>query len=318
MKEPVSVSIVVPTYNQAEVLKGLLASLEALQAHRPFEVLIVDDASVDHTREVVETWLRRGLPFGQRYLRLEKNSGPGGARNAGARAAAGDIVAFTDSDCRVDPHWLEHLVRGIHRDKNVIGAGGHVLPAAQVTPYARYMYLHRVLDPPPNLQYLVTCNCAIVRECFLEVGGFPEDLPMPGGEDIELSIQLWKRGGRFAFVPDALIHHEHRDTLRSFVRTWRNYGYGTGLATHRTLDSSELAGRPSENPNYWSIEYVLPLPRGRRVIWGAFKYHLAECRGHRFGPRRTLETLSLWAIERLAYGRGWRQGQQAAQRQKCR
>src|SRR5690606_8430727 len=144
----------------------------------------------------------------------------------------GEFVAFTDTDCVVSECWLSSLIAGFTND-TIAGVGGPVSPYNPESLFALYNTVNGTLQPIVSetfpVPYLVTCNCAYRRELLREAGGFPADIPTPGGEDVAASIALYKRGYRFDFAPDALVRHEFRDTWRSFMRTWRNYGFGCGL-----------------------------------------------------------------------------------------
>ena len=295
-------SVVVPTYNQRFLLEPLLEALARQVFDASFEVVIADDASTDDTEAFLASWLDADLPYARQYVRLPTNGGPGRARNAGARAARGGIIAFTDSDCRPHPDWLAHLVHGLEPEAQIAGAGGRVLPT-QEDVFSHYLTFLRVLEPPDHVPYLVTCNAAYLREAFLDAGGFPEDIGVPGGEDIEISIRLWKRGWRFRFVPDAVVMHAHRDTLRSFARTWRNYGYGTGRVLRRSLSEAEREGQPTGAPNDWPGHYLRPTLQVERAT-AIYR----ECRRRGFGWKHRVKALILWAVERGMYWYGWRLG----------
>ena len=96
------VSVVVASYNGERTLNACLNSLEELD-YPDFEVILVDDGSNDATPEIAR------LHPKARYLRHQKNLGLSAARNTGIAAATGEIVAFTDSDCRADENWLNYL-----------------------------------------------------------------------------------------------------------------------------------------------------------------------------------------------------------------
>lgn len=309
MPDPVpEISVVVPTYNQAHRLPALFEALEAQQLDQRFEVILADDASSDSTPEVVRVWQEKSLPFARVYERLPDNGGPGRARNAGARVARGRIVAFTDSDCRPHADWLLALSTALDANATIVGAGGRVLPA-QENVFSHYLTYLRVLEPPEHAPYLVTCNAAYLREDFWAAGGFPEDIGVPGGEDIELSIKIWKRGGRFRYVPEAVVVHEHRDTFRSYARTWRNYGYGTGLVILRSLSREEQAGGSETEENFWRGDYLFPTLQAGRA-----RAVLAECRRRQFSLKHQFKAMILWATERAMYWYGWRQGARRAAR----
>lgn len=312
--DPPSVSIIVPTYNQPQLLLRLLDSLEKQAYPGSLEVIVVDDCSGPETAVALERWCAQDLSVPCRYLRLDRNGGPGRARNHGARNASGEVLAFTDSDCVADPKWIASLVAPLDIRAGIAGVGGKVLPLEVSRMTARYYAFHMVLDPPASLQYLVTCNCCYHRQALLSAGGFSEDIGYPGGEDIEASILLWKQGKRFAFSRNAIIHHDFRDSIPGFYKTWWNYGHGTSLVVHRQLSPPELVRwpAPSTLPDFWSVEPVYPTVTGLRsfFIWG--RWHLRECNEAHFGTMRTIETLMLWVIERIAYLRGWRAGKARA------
>ena len=116
------VSVVVASYNGERTLKACLDSLERLN-YPDYEVILVDDGSTDATRQIAFAHPN------VRYFRHEKNLGLSVARNTGIAAATGEIVAFTDADCRADEDWLYYLVGGLLRER-VCGHGRPQPPAA--------------------------------------------------------------------------------------------------------------------------------------------------------------------------------------------
>lgn len=103
-------SVIIATYNRADELPRTLESLKKLEADEPWEVIVVDNNSSDNTREVVEGV--KSFPVPLRYI-FEKEQGRSAALNAGIRAAQGEILAVTDDDVRVDPHWLTNSERAL-------------------------------------------------------------------------------------------------------------------------------------------------------------------------------------------------------------
>src|ERR1044071_1686955 len=110
------VSVVVASYNGARTLPACLESL-IRQNYPDYEVILVDDGSTDSTPEVARDFAA------VRYIRQD-NHGLSVARNTGIAAAVGEIVAFTDSDCRADEDWLSYLV-GDLLSGEFCGVGGH-------------------------------------------------------------------------------------------------------------------------------------------------------------------------------------------------
>jgi glycosyltransferase involved in cell wall biosynthesis len=134
------ISIIVPTYNRREMLQRLLESFCRLQCHCPLEFIIVDDCSDDGTGGMVEEWRKTINSAEVKYHRLASRSGPARARNAGIILATGNIIAFTDSDCIVDPRWAEQLYQRLISCPEYAGAGGECFRSAMIfiPPIIRY------------------------------------------------------------------------------------------------------------------------------------------------------------------------------------
>jgi glycosyltransferase involved in cell wall biosynthesis len=229
----ITISIIVPTFSQSKKLERLLASIDELDAP-PKEVIVVDDASTDGTPHLLDKWYKNDHRFHARYVSLNENMGPAKARNVGIHTATGNIVAFTDSDCKVDRRWLSEITMSLDKSKKIVGAGGRVLPMKKNL-VSLYSTFHRVLEPPSSLLYLVTANCCFFRNEVLDVNGFDEDIRNPGGEDIGLSIKLIKKGWQFTYSPAAIVYHEFRSSIIDFYRTYRRYGEGCALVASRYL-----------------------------------------------------------------------------------
>lgn len=310
-------SIVVPVYNDPACLKRLLASLEQLDGRDEMEVILVDDCSTDDTAAVAEAWVNQDHPFPARLERLPHNSGPGAARNAGLRLAHGECVAFTDSDCIVEPGWMRALCGALDLSRGIAGVGGRVSPVSRRSIFARYNLVNGTLEPNidagARLPYLVTCNCAYLRGPLLEAGGFPDKVRVPGGEDVAASIRLFQRGYRFVYEPRAHLHHDFRENFRRFIRTWRNYGYGCAFLTHTMLSRDELNPHcPPAGENDWWVKYVFPTVTGLGTLYLDLRLHLRLARGRGASWWAIATTYPLRPFERFAYYIGWLEGLSAA------
>lgn len=310
-------SIVIPAYNQATLLLRLLESIERLEGREDMEVIVADDCSTDETPATVVAWIAKGLPFPAQHLRMERNGGPGKARNAGLRAARGEVVLFTDTDCVVDTGWMRALVSALSLENKVVGSGGSVKPLSTASIFARYNTVNATLEPfylsPEPPVYLVTCNCAYLRAPLLAVGGFAEDVRVPGGEDIAASIRLFHEGYRFCYVPEARIWHDYRETFVKFIRTWRNYGYGCAFITHTMLTRDEL--NPHASPyklNPWWVRNVFPTAIGVRSLLRDIALYARLGRARGFSWWAIVNTYPLRPFDRMAYYLGWLEGLAAA------
>ena len=109
------VSVIIPTYNEEKVIVNCLESLSK-QTYEDFEIVIVDDGSKDSSKLKVKN---AKLQFKIKNLKLlsQRHSGPGVARNLGARHAGGEILVFVDSDMTFEKDFIKELVRPIEQGK---------------------------------------------------------------------------------------------------------------------------------------------------------------------------------------------------------
>jgi len=305
------VSVVVPTYDNAEQLKRLLASFDSLDTGQTIEFLVVDDCSSDETEVVVRRWCTEPCSHVRRYIRLARNAGPAAARNEGARQACGAVVAFTDTDCIVTPDWIDKLTKKLNIQQRIVGVGGRVLPFDPDETIARYNTEYHILEPPASTLYLVSANCCFFREPLLEVGGFAEEIPYPGGEDIALCIKLWNAGWRFAFTDDAVIHHDYCPKWRNFCKTWYRYGFGSAFVSKHYLEHGGGEVHPIDSPTGEQGWYPNPLVLPKRPlkaiyhdIRGAFHMGYMRYGSRRVGAEFALLRCLQLVIHRIAWQRG--------------
>ena len=220
---PSLVSIVIPVYNGAHTIRACLDAILALDYPREkYEVIVVDNNSSDGTDAMV-------LEYGHVTLLYERSMQSAyAARNTGIRHASGEIVAFTDADCIARPNWLRDLVEPF-QDPTVGGVGGEVLDSQCENLVSRFIQRHlpyRQCDGHGGrlLPALIGGNAAYRRQDLLDVGLFNT---MFDGSDIDLSWRLQLRTGkRICFVPEAIVHHVHRSSVKSLF--WWQYRFGFG------------------------------------------------------------------------------------------
>jgi GT2 family glycosyltransferase len=222
------VSVVVCAYNAADTLDDCLTSLTAL-TYPDTEVIVVNDGSRDATATTAR------LHPNVTVIDL-LNGGLGAARNAGLAAASGEIVAFTDADCRVDPDWLTYLVQPMLVSE-VVGAGGpNVVPpddpwVAQCVARAPGAPTHVMLDDR-TAEHVPGCNMAFRRDALLSIDGF-NPVYLRAGDDVDICWRLQAQGLRIGFAPAALVWHHHRARVKDYWRQQVGYGEGeTWLDAH--------------------------------------------------------------------------------------
>lgn len=221
-------SVVIPSYQRPHALDACLAALAAQDLPvTEYEVIVVDDGSATPPRTVVDRFAA------QMHVRLieQRNAGPAAARNAGARAACGEYVVFTDDDCRPDTRWLSSL--GVCADTHPGAAiGGRILNALQerMTSTASQLlidFLYRYHNTErTRAQFLITSNLALPRRTFLALSGFDVSFPLAAGEDRDLCERWLTAGHVMLYCPTAAVHHAHELTISAFCRQHFNYGRG--------------------------------------------------------------------------------------------
>jgi glycosyltransferase involved in cell wall biosynthesis len=218
------VSVVVCAYNAERTMLPCLASLEQLN-YPDYEVIVVNDGSKDRTLEIAE-----GFP----YCRIisQENKGLSVARNVGAEAATGEIVAYTDSDCVADPDWLNYLV-GTMEEKGLVACGGPnfsptetslVPEAVAAAPGAP---CHVLLDDEVA-EHIAGCNMAFRRDVLLGLGGF-DPLYRAAGDDVDICWRLQDAGYTIGYSAAAFVWHFRRNTVKAYIGQQKGYGKAEAL-----------------------------------------------------------------------------------------
>ncbi len=260
------ISVVICAYNAASTIEDNLDSLARLN-YPDYEVIVVNDGSQDATAEIASRY-----PF---KLISVSNGGLSAARNLGWRAATGEIVAYTDSDTRIDPDWLSFLVQPF-LTSDAVGVGGpNIAPEddgwiAQCVAQSPGGPTHVLLNDTVA-EHIPGCNMAFRRWALEEVGGF-DPIYTRAGDDVDICWRLQERGWRLAFSPSALVWHHHRSSVKAYWRQQVGYGEGESFLEHRHQEKFNERGQTrwqgriySHLPAYRSL-FKSVIYHGR---WGA-------------------------------------------------
>lgn len=218
---PLAFSVIVCTRNGRERIGACLQAISRMTGGG-FETIVVDDGSTDGTGDFVETHFPE-----VNLIRLDPGQGLSSARNIGAEAAAGQVLAFTDDDCEPDRDWIARL-RPIFLEKNFAAAGGPNLPPAPrsweeaLVCAAPGAPSHVMLDDV-EAEHLPGCNIAVTKEAFNHIGGFDPQFHT-AGDDVDFCWRLREAGFRLGFVPGAFVWHWRRPSIRTFLRQQLGYG----------------------------------------------------------------------------------------------
>lgn len=236
-----NVTIIVPCYNEQEVIVASLKSLMA-QTYPHVEILVVDDGSKDRTYT-----LAKALEFEDGYRRLKVLSKPNGGKsralNYGIKHAAGDLICCVDADSRLDAYAVELLVQHF-KDPQIAAVAGTV---SVVNP-------NNMLTRLQALEYIEGLNMVRNGQAFLKmvniipgpIGMFRKDAIERVGyydhdtyaEDCDLTLKLIAEGYKIDFEPDAIAHTEAPEHLLELLK--QRYRWTRGILQSIKKHSNHL------------------------------------------------------------------------------
>ncbi|WP_373528308.1 glycosyltransferase family 2 protein [Nostoc sp.] len=221
------VSVVIPIYNgETDLLHLINCLLSQTYPKDRVEYLLVDNNSSDRTFTILKT-SAENCPITIHPLSENHIQSSYAARNTGIRAAVGEIIVFTDADCRPQPQWLDTLIKPFV-NKEVVMVAGEILALPGKTLLEQHADREETLSQKHTLAhsfrpYGQTANLAIRRIALEKAGLFRPYLTTGGDADICWRI-LEENIGRLEFVPEAIVQHRHRATLKELQSQWRRYG----------------------------------------------------------------------------------------------
>jgi len=222
-----NLSVVIPVYNGEIDLPDLINCLRSqTYPADQVEYLLVDNNSQDNSVVIVQE-LAASSSINIRSLSENKIQSSYAARNAGIRAATGEIIVFTDMDCRPEPQWLEELIKPFST-KNIGLVAGEIIALSSHNLLEKYADKQDTLSQKHTLNntflpYGQTANLAIRRLIFEQVGLFRPYLTTGGDADMCWRIQQ-QTNYQLNFAPQAIVKHRHRSTFKALQSQWRRYG----------------------------------------------------------------------------------------------
>jgi len=223
IKDNLTVSVIIPTYNRAHFLGETIQSV-LNQTYQDFEIIIVDDGSTDKTEELVKSFSDGRL----RYIKLGKNTGSSAApRNAGLKVASGKYIALLDSDDTWLPKKLElevevfdtHPSVGlIYADYTYFGSrDGPKKTGFEGVPLVSGYGLKNLFLS--GMQYIIaTCTVLVRKSCLEKVGLFDESM-------IQCDLDMWLR----------IAAHFEIDYINTPLAKYRLHKRDTRLGAERSI-----------------------------------------------------------------------------------
>jgi len=221
-------AIVIPSYNSKAFIAQCLESLEAQAKASAVEVIIVDSSPED-----IAPYVTPRFPF-VRVLHLPRQTYPGTARTIGIQASHAPIIAFTDTDCRVDAKWVQNILKAHANGTQV--AGGPVCNGTPWHPVGTAEYLLEFSELIPRheagpVRFIPTCNISFRRQVFDRVGKLQDSIK---GSDALFARQLNLLGEKIHFDPAIRIWHTNRKSLKKYLIN--QYHCGKGGAEVRRVE----------------------------------------------------------------------------------
>lgn len=208
----ISVSIVIPAYNEERYIGRLLASLQKLPKENILEILVVDNGSSDKTREIVKI-ASLNVDGTDSKIRLidESRKGVAWARTRGAQEARGEIIAFLDADTYVTDKWLPNLFKYFSREKIVSVSGPTYY--YDVSFFTRigvaiYWWIAAVILSRIIGYMGIFANLAIRAESYRKIGGIDTTVEFYG-DDTNITRRLSKIG-KVIFKLDFFVYTSGR------------------------------------------------------------------------------------------------------------
>lgn len=283
MNEQKFISVVIPTYNRKPILEKCLRALETQQLTDnkvgSYEIVLVDDGSIDGTLDWLETH-RDEFPHVRSFA--QNHYGPAAARNLGVKEAKGETIIFIDSDLVVTDRFLQS-----HAD--ALTAGEKKLGSDRLFTYGAVINTCNFANPTSepykitdfSAAYFATGNVAIARKWLEEAGLFDTGFQLYGWEDLELGVRLKKLELKLIKCPDAVGYHWHPPFNLDQIPN--------------LIDKEIQRGRMGvifyqKHPT-WEVRMMIQMTWLHRLLWGILSLdgRLNE---------RTMKPLLQWLIDR--------------------
>lgn len=219
-------SVVVVTHNPTQELLECLDSLKN-QVNQNFSVILIDNG--DSLPMELEN---RSL----QYIKLNKNYGPSIARNVGAFLSKSKIVAFLDDDGIAEPKWTQDIIQYFETN-NILALRGKVLPKTKNNYFNLIAYHYDMGSKVVAANLNLEGNCAILREEFIEIGGFKNFLFGHEGEELTSKLLHQYPGKEILYAPDVIIRHDYCDSIFHYI--YKRFRQGKNNSFH-LLDTRRL------------------------------------------------------------------------------
>ena len=225
------VSVIIPALNEEKNIEATLKAVRDQDYRGPIELIVADGHSTDKTVQIAEKYADKVV--------METTRTIAAGRNAGAKAASGDLLLYTDADTIVERAWVRRMA-GAFKDPQAVAAFGMIKPLG-AHPVEGWLLTYSVLFSAwffnkVHMDYTYGNNMALRKSAFDKIGGF--DIYLVTGEDTDI-IKRIRKQGRVVFVPGAVAHYS--------IRRIREWGYPKYLWFHtKNFFMTLIFGHPAK------------------------------------------------------------------------
>lgn len=298
-------SVIIPTMNRAETLRKCLISLLQLDfSPKDFEVIVVDNASKDHTHAVVEEFQKLGNEYTIKYF-YEPVEGLLSGRHRGAKESSSEILCYVDDDVLFDPSWLRAIVESFSSPLvDIVGGPSLGEWESPVPQWVKDNWRHEknksylgdlsLIEFGDKVQIIPAefvwgLNYSIRKKTLFELGGFhPDCIPaskqeFQGDGETGLSYKISKKGTLAVYHPSAKVYHmtpKGRLTPAYLFKRYYYQGVCDSYTKIRIAKNPELVPLPQEKK--FNLNQGSPFQQYQALLkqraWGdyrkGFEFHL--------------------------------------------
>ncbi|TMM28590.1 glycosyltransferase [Polaribacter aestuariivivens] len=258
-------SIIIPVYNRPQEIDELLESLTKQDFSDDFEVLIIEDGSINSSEIIVEKYKNQ---LDLKYF-FKNNSGAGASRNFGMEKATGNYFIILDSDVIVPKNYLSAIKKGLENNftdafggpdaahksfTNLQKAINYSMTAVLTTGGIRGKKKTVSKFQPRSF------NFGISKKAFTVTNGFSV---LKYGEDIDLTFRLWEHKFETQLIEQAFVYHKRRSSISDFFKQTYNFGTARPYLNKKYPKTAKIT--------YW-FPSVFILFLMINLIWAYFGY----------------------------------------------
>lgn len=235
-------SIIIPVYNRPQEVDELLFSLTLQTFKKTFEVIVVEDGSVQTSENITQKYQQK---LNLKYY-YKENTGAGLSRNFGMQKANGNYFIIFDSDCIIPPNYLQEVYSQLTKQYTDAYGGADAAHSSftnlqKAINYSMTSFFTtggiRGSKKSVNKFQPRSFNLGLSKKAFEKTQGFKA---MKVGEDIDLTFRLWKNGFETQFIPKAFVYHKRRSTLRQFYKQTFSFGNARPFLNERYPKTARL------------------------------------------------------------------------------